>query len=197
MTGFDHPLTLQAHPCTPAPMIRSLDVDLARSQNGGFRLVYRLFGDMARILIPSPQPTDEPDARCDGLWEHTCFEAFFARAGETAYREFNFSPSGKWAAYDFSAYRKPAGAPAAMMTPQIVRRLSEGRLELEVLLAHDALPNGMPDVSLEIGLSAVVESTDTQDGARSYWALAHPAERPDFHHRDGFHLRLSAATSPC
>ena len=197
MTGFANSMTLHAHPCTPAPMIRCLDVDIARSQNGGFRLVFLLFGDMARVLIPSPRPTDEPDARCDGLWEHTCFEAFFARAGETAYREFNFSPSGKWAAYDFSAYRKPANAPAAVTPPQIVRNLSEGRLELEVLLAHDVLPDGMSNASLEIGLSAVVESTDTQDGARSYWALAHPAERPDFHHRGGFHLRLPAAAPTC
>ena len=37
----------------------------------------------------------------------------------------------------------------------------------------------MPDG--RIGLSAVIETTD---GALSYWALAHPAEKPDFHHPD-------------
>ena len=35
--------------------------------------------------------------------------------------------------------------------------------------------------------AAVVEETD---GRLSYWALTHPAERPDFHHRDGFVLVL-------
>ena len=35
--------------------------------------------------------------------------------------------------------------------------------------------------------AAVVEETD---GRLSYWALTHPAERPDFHHRDGFVLPL-------
>jgi len=41
--------------------------------------------------------------------------------------------------------------------------------------------------SLRLALSAVVEETD---GRLSYWAIAHPGERPDFHHRDGFVLPL-------
>jgi hypothetical protein len=51
----------------------------------------------------------------------------------------------------------------------------------EVLLA---LPGAS---ALRLALSAVIEETD---GHLSYWALAHPAERPDFHHRDGFVLAL-------
>jgi hypothetical protein len=41
--------------------------------------------------------------------------------------------------------------------------------------------------SLRLALSVVVEETD---GRLSYWAITHPAERPDFHHRDGFVLPL-------
>jgi hypothetical protein len=33
----------------------------------------------------------------------------------------------------------------------------------------------------------VVEEIDDR---LSYWALAHPAERPDFHHPDGFVLQI-------
>ena len=36
-------------------------------------------------------------------------------------------------------------------------------------------------------LSAVIETTD---GAMSYWALAHPSAKPDFHHPDSFVLDL-------
>jgi hypothetical protein len=42
-------------------------------------------------------------------------------------------------------------------------------------------------VGLRLGLAAIVE-----DKARvlSYWALKHPAEKPDFHHADGFVVEL-------
>ena len=40
---------------------------------------------------------------------------------------------------------------------------------------------------LRLGLAAIIE-----DKARvlSYWALKHPAEKPDFHHADGFVVEL-------
>jgi len=44
--------------------------------------------------------------------------------------------------------------------------------------------------ALRLGASAVLE---TRDGVLSYWALAHPAARPDFHAAGGFTLRLD----PC
>jgi hypothetical protein len=34
-----------------------------------------------------------------------------------------------------------------------------------------------------VGLSAVIEDTS---GRKSYWALAHPPGKPDFHHEDCF-----------
>jgi hypothetical protein len=40
---------------------------------------------------------------------------------------------------------------------------------------------------LRLAITAVIE--DSQ-GALSYWALAHPASRPDFHHHNGFVLEL-------
>jgi hypothetical protein len=39
-----------------------------------------------------------------------------------------------------------------------------------------------------MALSAVIEATD---GTLSYWALAHPSDKPDFHHPDSFVLELS------
>jgi len=45
------------------------------------------------------------------------------------------------------------------------------------------------DRSWSLGLSAVIESAD---GRLSYWALRHPAPRPDFHQRAGWAARLPA-----
>ena len=71
--------------------------------------------------------------------------------------------------------------------PAIAVSLSEDRLALEAVVGPEillALPGAS---SLRLGLSAVIEETD---GRLSYWALAHPGERPDFHHRDSFVLPL-------
>ena len=38
-----------------------------------------------------------------------------------------------------------------------------------------------------IAASAVLEN---KSGHKSYWALAHPTDKPDFHHPDGFVLDL-------
>jgi hypothetical protein len=186
MPSSAHPASLQVHPQTPAPMIRSLDADVLRSSEGSLVLTYRLFGDMARLRFPEAAP----GTRCDGLWEHTCFEVFIARTGQDDYREFNFSPAGQWAAYDFVATRQPLGFLPPLPPPRITTQRTEGRLELRVELAPDALPEGYARAELELGLSAVIESLDTIDDARSYWALAHPCARPDFHHRGSFVLTL-------
>jgi hypothetical protein len=39
------------------------------------------------------------------------------------------------------------------------------------------------NVLWRLGLSALIEETS---GRKSYWALAHPPGKPDFHHADCF-----------
>lgn len=188
--AVDYALTLLCHAATPAPVVRTVEAHAARRPDGSLLLAYRLWGDIARLLIPEPHTPE----RTDSLWEHTCFEAFVGVAGETAYREFNFSPSGQWAAYAFSDYRLPDTTVAPIAAPLITTRRFAGRLELEASIAADALPPGAG--TLQIGLSAVVEAADTVDGSHSYWALRHPAERPDFHHRHAFILELDKRSMP-
>jgi len=167
-------------------MIRSLEASVRWLPDGALSFSYCLFGDIARIRIPADKPHD----RHDGLWEHTCFEAFVAVASETDYLEFNFSPSGQWAAYAFSAYRQTAPNPVQLEPPDISTRHSEGRLEITATLSPETLPKNWNHACLLVGLNAVIESADTLDGSHSYWALHHPVERPDFHHRSGFVLTL-------
>ena len=197
-------LTLRCHPATPAPMVRAIEAHATIRPDGSLAITYRLWGEMAHLRIPAPQLPD----RTAALWEHTCFEAFVATANGSAYREFNFSPSGQWAAYAFSDYRRRDESAAPGTPPQITSRRLAGRLELAAIVAPDALPPGA--VTLRLGLSAVVEAADapqmkgpmaqnplrdTVDGSHSYWALQHPAARPDFHHRAAFTLELAARNS--
>jgi len=130
-----------------------------------------------RFVIPQ---SAEPE-RTNELWKMTCFEAFLRPLGETCYREWNFAPSGKWAAYDFSAYRE--GMTEAEVTePPYIRM--EDNFTWWAVGASIAVP---ADTNWELGLSAVIVE---KQGTKSYWALAHPAEKPDFHAPDCFVAKL-------
>lgn len=179
-------LELLPHPLQPAAAGRTLKVSVAADPDGGITLHYCLEGALEGLRVPAPQT---PSA-ADGLWMHTCFEAFIAVQGEPAYREFNFSPSGQWAIYAFNGYRDRDSNWRTPLTPTQELACDEFRLSLRVRLPLAALPPHTRKERLEIGLSTVMEECD---GSLSYWALRHPAARPDFHHRDGYALRLAAA----
>ncbi len=120
--------------------------------------------------------------RKDGLWRTTCFEAFLTENASDGYSEWNFAPSGDWAAYEFSGYRE--GMSPAEVTEPYVRM--EDNFTWWALGATIAIP---ADPQWHLGLSAVLEE---KDGAKSYWALAHPnADKPDFHHADCFAAKLA------
>jgi hypothetical protein len=74
--------------------------------SGALTVRFILDADFARLRIPRRRAP----RFANGLWRHTCFEVFVARKGARAYREYNFSPSGEWAAYEFSSYRKRGAA---------------------------------------------------------------------------------------
>jgi hypothetical protein len=145
---------------------------------GNLRLRYELTGDPAQLRIPSPQLPQ----MTDGLWQHTCFEAFIAAEGDDRYHEFNFSPSGQWAAYAFSGYRTHCDWTASR-APGINFTLRDEHLLLEAHIAAEDLPSNLRNKPFQLALAAVIE---TIDGQCSYWALHHPAAKPDFHHRNGF-----------
>lgn len=160
------------HPATPSVAVERLTVELT----GRLSLRYRLRGALDALRIPAPGAS----VRTDGLWQHSCFEAFVAGAG-TSYQEFNFSPSTAWAAYAFAAYRD------AMRPLETVPQISVDRTADELVLTAVI---ALPDDATALGLTAVIEDLA---GARSYWSLAHPPGKPDFHHRDCFALKLPPA----
>jgi hypothetical protein len=160
-------------------------VALERSPEGAtLRLHYRLEADLgsaaSAVLLPPPGPP----SRRDGLWQHTCLEAFLAPADGEPYWELNLAPSGDWALYRFAAYRRGQQSPALGNLPVAVVNRAE-QLELSL---NFSLPTELATASqLELAVTAVLEQ---KSGALSYWALRHPATQPDFHLREGFVLRL-------
>ena len=104
-----------------------------------------------------------------------------------AYYEFNFAPSTQWAAYRFSSYRSGMRVAAEISAPLIEVQSSPDCYTLQASLELDRL-SGLPgDALWRLGLSAVIEDTS---GRKSYWALAHPPGKPDFHHSDCFAHRI-------
>ena len=150
--------------------------------DGALQLVYHITARPAQLSIPAPCPS----GFTDGLWQHTCLEVFVTTPDEEAYREFNFSPSGQWAAYAFHAYRQrnPDFSPA--LAPRISLNHRADGLTLEAFLPAALLPRREKQAGLLLGLSAVIEDSS---GGLSYWALAHPSDRPDFHLRSAFCLK--------
>jgi hypothetical protein len=171
---------LQAHPDAPCPAVERIEVSLAQDERG-LKLTYSLTGDLAGLRVASPRE----GVFADGLWKHTCFEAFLKPQGGSAYVELNLAPSRCWAAYAFQDTRqstdwRPTASP-------LIEASRVGR----ALLLTAQVPSSMLGVAADapvvlVGLSAVVES---REGDLSWWALRHAPGRPDFHHPDAFALR--------
>jgi hypothetical protein len=186
-----HPdITLGRHILLPHPVsapgvvqdvVHELSVLVTRADAGKLELTYRLSGDLDALQLPEPKAS----VRTDGLWRRSCFEAFIGHGGGPDYWEYNFSPSGAWASYHFSAYREGMEPLLKGAAPGIKSRIGTDTVEVSAQLDLSWLARGA--VGLRLGLCAVVE-----DRARvlSYWSLKHPAEKPDFHHPDSFVVEL-------
>jgi hypothetical protein len=181
---------LVPHAQTPSDVVERVDVRVRRDRDGRLALTFGLEGRLSALRLP---PTTEP-RRGHELWRHTCFEAFVARDGTTEYHELNLAPSREWAVYAFRAYRDGEALDDQALAPRIVVRRQADRLELDALVVLDRLSPRHRDEALRVALAAVVEE---HDGTLSYWALRHPSGRPDFHHADGFALRLEPPDVAC
>ena len=126
--------------------------------------------------------------RSDGLWRTTCMELFVTDGLGAGYREYNFAPSREWAAYRFVSYRDEAAELSVKTAPSIGTMRSEAVFSLHVAIEGPILKTGD-----HFALSAMIEETD---GTKSYWALAHPPGKPDFHHPTCFAATLPAPDAP-
>lgn len=123
--------------------------------------------------------------RQDGLWQTTCFELFVKPEGEEGYAEFNLSPSERWAAYDFTRYREGMAERPMMRQP-----VCSPRRGGDVLIFDASLPvASLPSMPWRYGLAAVI---DEAGGEKSFWAIAHGRDVPDFHDEACFAAHLAA-----
>ena len=168
---------LSLHPHCATGSVVAIEAAI-ESTAGGCRAVFVARGDFGRIAVPT---FDQP-GRFDNLWKTTCFEIFWSHDG-TSYREFNLSPSTRWACYAFDSNRENMrNAPARV---EINVNVSETELRLEAEIGAD-LP-----LPATVALNAIIEDSD---GVKQYWAMAFRPGAPDFHDAACRTLRLEAST---
>jgi len=177
---------LRCHQDTPCTAVKTIKAALSNKHGRVLTITYVLDGIVDRLRIPPYRSAH----RVDGLWRHTCFEAFISAKNDAEYYELDFSPSGEWAAYGFRDYRESEAIDADGLAPKIDVQCNAEILELNAVIHLDRLPGFRPEVGLSLGLSAVIEDLS---GSLSYWALKHPPGKPDFHHADAFALEIGAA----
>lgn len=182
--------TLRLHPYSRCLSVAHVEVEVTRLEAHNLMFAYVVTGQISDLLMPPVAAA----SRTDELWRHTCFEAFVRGLG-SAYYEFNFAPSTQWAAYQFGGYRSGMRVATEIKTPRIAVESSSERFILQTSLDLNQLSiitpggggtTGGPTIR-SLGLSAVIEETN---GRRSYWALAHPPGKADFHHLDGFAFEI-------
>ncbi|MFZ5766575.1 MAG: DOMON-like domain-containing protein [Thermodesulfobacteriota bacterium] len=175
------PRVFTLRPFEPAQTISWLVDGTISRRRDALHLFYRVTGPLEQLVLAEP---GRPPQRRDNLWQESCFEVFVGAAGGPGYWEVNLAPSGDWNVYRFTGYRqgmRPAervGAASCRISRQ------EGELVLEADLDIAGLEAPGP---LRAGVSTVLLFLT---GEYSYWSLAHPAARPDFHDPRGFLLRL-------
>jgi hypothetical protein len=178
-------LLLLPHPDASGDAVWSVTAQVQLTEDASLTCHYALHGDMTRVKVPAAGT----GRRADGLWRHTCCEAFIGVEGEPGYYEFNFSPALDWAAYCFADYRSGMSAAALAQAPGLKVRRNARTLEL---MAHVPLAGlaALAAPLLRVALAVVIEE---EHGRLSYWALQHAPGNPDFHHPDSFALELRPA----
>lgn len=133
----------------------------------GCRAAFRFEGDVRKIKVPIPAAS----GRTDNLWKTTCFEIFWQPQGGSYYREFNLSPSSRWACYDFDDLRlNSRDAPVSAVAIDCV--VQDSQLDFEAAISSE-LP-----LPADVALNAIVED---REGNIQFWALAFQDGKPEFH----------------
>lgn len=165
---------LVPHPTFAPEEVTGVSVRWAELPDGRLMLRYKVDGCGALVVPPF-----KGHGRADDLWKTTCFELFLYD-GDGRYREFNFSPSGQWAAYSFSGYRHRAEDVPLREGPEIRHEKGE-RLFMQTVFLNAGILQGAERAALAVVLE--------EHGRRpSYWAMAHNGLKPDFHDPFGFRI---------
>lgn len=178
-------LSLIAHPDHPPLAVRAVEAAILGLDAYWVRVRWRVEGS-ARVLVPPLAGK----ARTDGLWQETCFELFLKEpGGDAGYVELNLSPSERWAAYDFAAYRSGMEERAVPRDPDGTIRRGRDMLIFDASIPRAALP----PLPWKLGICAVIVEADEEGTpVKSFWALRHGPGEPDFHAPACFAANLAA-----
>lgn len=160
---------LTAHPTSPPARVSAVEARVIGRDHDWLRVRWRVEGAQALVV-----PAFAGRGRADELWRRTCFELFLRPHGCEAYCEFNLSPSERWAAYDFAAYREGMAERPALREPDSAIRIGSSFAIFDAAIPAHLIPQ----VASAANFAAVIEE---EGGVLSYWAIAHPAAKPDFH----------------
>lgn len=175
---------LVSHPAHPPLGVTRVSAGIIAQGDHWLTLRWKVEGAQALELPPFAGK-----GRADGLWQATCFELFVKPEGGEAYVEFNFSPSERWAAYDFTDYRNGMADRPMPRDPVCTPRRGQSVLIFDVALPLAALPS----LPARYALTAVIAEAG---GVTSYWAIAHRPDKADFHHASCFAATLPARQAP-
>ena len=174
---------LAAHPDHPPSAVAQVEARIIGRDASWLRVRWRIEGSQQLVVPPFAGK-----GRADELWQTTCFEMFLKPGDGAGYLEINLSPSERWNAYDFEAYRWGMAERPFPREPECTVRLGSS-----FAIFDAALPvGGLPASECAMGLAAVIEELG---GVKSYWALLHPDAKPDFHAPACFAATLPAPAS--
>lgn len=160
---------LIGHPDKPPTRVSTIEARIISLNAQWLRLRWRIEDAQALVVPPFAGR-----GRDDGLWQTTCFELFVRDGDGPGYVEFNLSPSERWNAYRFADYRSDLGQFVLPQEPACTIRQGSSFAIFDAAIPAVPLFSGEPSIAL----SAVIEE---EGGVLSYWALAHPGAKPDFH----------------
>lgn len=207
--------------CPLEPSSGEVVVTLERTADF-WRLEYQLYGlleSTAAVLSPAARKWPRQATRVDGLWRTSCCELFLAQPDTPAYLEFNFSPTGDWAAYAFESPRQNRRAHVwEGAAPHIWcdQRAWDRSSSIAPTGPGPSSPTGRSSVLITVrvslptqavcgyetgllGLSVITHTgahtrDDTGEGV-THWALRHGGPHADFHRRADY-LHLAGADLP-
>ena len=116
--------------------ITGVSVRWSQLPDGRVMLRYKVEGCTTLVVPPAREA-----ARADELWKTTCCELFLYD-GSGTYREYNFSPSGEWAAWRFSGYRNGREDIDPVAEPEILAETGNNLFLLTVFLAGEEFAGG-------------------------------------------------------
>ena len=117
--------------------------------------------------------------RKDELWKSTCFEAFWSEPGSTKYCELNFNQNGEWNIYEFASYRLPQPPVAS------------NQYKVTGIFSKDKKLNCAIEADKNLGVLEASLTCILKVGEKTlYFATRHCGEKPDFHLRDSFILKV-------